>query len=52
MTIELFLSKLHLKSSEVIYFDQAIETGLPFWKPDAFDSRIESDQEEQQPHHN
>ena len=25
----------------MIHLDQAIETGLPFWKPDGFDARIQ-----------
>lgn len=40
LTIELFLNKLQINSSQVIHLDQAIETGLPFWKPDGFDARI------------
>ena len=34
MTMEWFINKLQFKNKEVVYLDQAIEAGLPFFKED------------------
>jgi hypothetical protein len=39
ITLEWFINKLQFKTNEVVYLEQAIETGLPFWKEDDFDAR-------------
>lgn len=43
MTIEWFLNKLQFRPEEVICIENAIECGLPFWRPDEFDARVASE---------
>jgi len=42
MTLEWFINKVQYKNSEVVHLDNAIESGLPFWKIDEFDARLMS----------
>ena len=40
MKIEWFIRQLEFGSESIIHFEHAIESGLPFFKPDEFDARI------------
>jgi hypothetical protein len=40
ISIEWFLNKLQFRPDEVIHIDNAMESGLPFWREDEFDQRV------------
>ena len=42
MTMEWFINKLQFKNKEVCYLDQAIESGLPFFKVDDQEQRTKT----------